>query len=59
MKPHGMMARLSRLEDRVRPKGRRPIVVWWPDTPKPKAPEGADLIRVTYDGNEIRNREAA
>jgi hypothetical protein len=49
MKAHGIMARLSRLEDRVRPKGRRAIVVWWPDEAKPEVPEGAMLFEVVFD----------
>lgn len=49
MRAHGLMARLARLENRLRPKGKRVIVIWWPDEPRPEVPEGGVLIRVVYE----------
>jgi hypothetical protein len=48
MRANGMGARLARLEEGLRPKGRRQIVVWWPDKPRPEVLKGAVLIRVVY-----------
>ena len=52
MRANGTGARLARLEERLRPKGRRPIVVWWPGEPRPEVPKGAHLIRVVYKDQE-------
>jgi len=49
MKAHGVLSRLARLEDRLRPRGPRQIVIQWPGEPPPEVPKGADLIQVVYD----------
>jgi len=52
MRANGMGARLSRLEDCIRPKGSRQLVVWWPGEPKPEVPEGGVLFQVVYEDEE-------
>jgi glucose-6-phosphate dehydrogenase assembly protein OpcA len=52
MRTGGIMARLARLEERLQPKGRRPIVVWWPNKPRPEVPNGAILLHVVREDQD-------